>query len=150
MKLATALSQRADLQRKLSELNTRLNNNAKAQEGEAPSEDPKTLLKELDGTLLELEKLIAAINLTNSRTEVDGTTLTELLAKRDILGKRVQIMRGFLDAASSKTDRYSKTEIRVVSTVDVSSMQKKVDAVSKELRELDEKIQELNWTTELI
>ena len=38
MKLATALSQRADLQRKLSELNTRLYNNAKAQEGEAPSE----------------------------------------------------------------------------------------------------------------
>jgi hypothetical protein len=44
MKLATALSERADLQRRLSELHTRLNNNAKVQEGESPAEAPKTLL----------------------------------------------------------------------------------------------------------
>lgn len=29
-------------------------------------------------------------------------------------------------------------------------MQKEVDRMSKELRELDEKIQEANWTTELL
>lgn len=34
MKLATALSERADLQRRISELSVRLNNNAKVQEGE--------------------------------------------------------------------------------------------------------------------
>ena len=33
MKLATALSERADLQRRISELSVRLNNNAKVQEG---------------------------------------------------------------------------------------------------------------------
>ena len=41
-------------------------------------------------------------------------------------------------------------EIRIRSTVDVRSMQKEVDRMSKELRELDEKIQETNWTTELL
>ena len=150
MKLATALSERAELQRKLSELTTRLNNNAKVQDGEQPSEDPKALLQELDGVLTRLEELMARINLTNSRTMTDGVTVTELIAKRDCLKRRLSVMRGFLDNASSRVDRYSKTEIRVVSTVDVAKLQKQVDAVSKALRETDEKLQELNWTTELL
>ncbi len=150
MKLATALSERADLQRRLSQLQSRLSNNAKAQEGEAPSEDPKALLKELDAILERLEKLMAAINLTNSRTVFDGKSVTELLAKRDCLSRRVSVMRTFLDAASEKVDRYSRTEIKIVSTVDVAKLQKQVDADSKALRELDEQIQALNWTTELL
>ena len=150
MKLATALSERAELQRKLSELGTRLNNNAKVQDGEAPSEDPSALLSELDSALVRLEELMARINLTNSRTMLDGVTVTELIAKRDCLRRRLAMMRTFLDNASSRVDRYSKTEIRIVSTVDVAKLQKKADDVSKELRETDEKIQELNWTTELL
>ena len=64
--------------------------------------------------------------------------------------KDVNIMRSFLNNASSKIDRYSKTEILIKSTVDISEYQKKLDVISKELRQIDEKIQELNWTTELI
>lgn len=37
-----------------------------------------------------------------------------------------------------------------MSTVEVADIQKEVDVLSKELRETDERIQELNWTTELI
>ena len=149
MKLATALSQRADLQKRLTELNTRLKNNAKVQEGEAPAEKPAELLKELDGLLSQLEELVAKINLTNSSTLADGKTITELIAHRDMLSKKLSIMRGFLDEASSKVDRYSRTEIKIESSVDVAKLQKQVDALSKELRETDEKLQELNWTTEL-
>ena len=150
MKLATALSQRADLQKRLTELNTRLKNNAKVQEGEAPAEKPAELLKELDGLLSQLEELVAKINLTNSTTLADGKTITELIAHRDMLSKKLSIMRGFLDEASSKVDRYSRTEIKIESSVDVAKLQKQVDALSKELRESDEKLQELNWTTELL
>ena len=149
MKLATALSQRADLQKRLTELNTRLKNNAKVQEGEAPAEKPAELLKELDGLLSQLEELVAKINLTNSTTLAGGKTITELIAHRDMLSKKLSIMRGFLDEASSKVDRYSRTEIKIESSVDVAKLQKQVDALSKELRETDEKLQELNWTTEL-
>ena len=39
--------ERADLQRRIAELSVRLNNNAKVQEGESPSEDPNMLLDEL-------------------------------------------------------------------------------------------------------
>ena len=150
MKLATALSERADLQRRISELAVRLNNNARVQEGEEPSEDPAALLKELDECLARLEELIARINRTNNETKADGVSVTDLIARRDCLKERIRIMRDFLNAASEKISRYSKTEIRIKSTVSVTKLQKEVDACSRELRETDEKIQELNWMTELI
>jgi len=150
MKLATALSERADIQRRLSQLQTRLDNNAKVQEGEEPAEDPKALLKELDALLERLEWLMTRINLTNSRTLSDGVTVTALIARRDCLKKRVNLMRSFLDSASAKVDRYSQKEIKILSAVKVSTLQKQLDDVSKELRETDERIQALNWTTELM
>ena len=150
MKLATALSERADLQRRISELSVRLNNNSKVQEGEQPSEDPKELLQELDQDFQRLEELIAKINHTNNETKQNGVSLTDLLAKRDCLKQRVSIMRSFLDNASEKVNRYSKAEIKILSTVSVSKLQSEVDALSKKLRETDEEIQGLNWTTELI
>ena len=150
MKLATALSERADLQRRISELGGRLNNNAKVQEGEKPAEEPEVLLKELNDCLLRLEELMARINKTNNMTRAGDQTITDLIAKRDCLKTRVKIMRDFLNASSDMVNRYSKTEIKICSTVSVAELQKKVDAWSKQLRETDEKIQELNWLTELI
>lgn len=150
MKLATALSERASLQVRLNELQIRLNANAKVQEGDVPAENPVELIAEKDRILDELENLVTRINLTNSRTECNGVTITELISKRDRMKKDVNIMRSFLNNASSKIDRYSKTEILIKSTVDISEYQKKLDVISKEVRQIDEKIQELNWTTELI
>lgn len=150
MKLATALLNRADLQGRLNELETRLVANAKVQEGEKPDENPMELIAEKDRIIAELENLISKINLTNSRTESDGMTITEMLAKRDCLKTDIKIMRNFLSSSSAKMNRYSRTEIIIRSTVNVAELQKKVDALCKELREIDEKIQELNWTTELI
>ncbi len=150
MKLATALSERADIQRRLSELSVRLNNNAKVQEGEKPSEDPAELLKELDECFARLEELIARINRTNNETRSGDLTISDLIARRDCLKDRIRIMRDFLNASSEKVSRYSKAEIRILSTVSVAKLQKQVDEYSKQLRETDELIQSLNWTTELI
>lgn len=150
MKLATALSERADLQKRISELSVRLNNNAKVQEGEEPAERPETLLGELDECLTRLEELIARINKTNNETTAEGGTLTDLIARRDCLKERLRIMRDFLNAASEKVARYSKSEIKIFSTVSVAELQKRVDAYSKALRETEETIQGLNWTTELL
>lgn len=150
MKLATALSERADLQKRLSEIGVRLNNNSKVQEGEEPSEAPQELIEELDRLIVRLEELISRINLTNSKTVHEGKTITELLAHRDCIENKVQIMRNFRDNSSSKVNRMTHTEIKIMSTVPVAQIQKTVDALSKELRETDEVIQQLNWTTELI
>ena len=150
MKLALALSERADLQRRILELKERLENNAQVQEGEQPSEDPLALIAELNANFVRLEELISRINHTNNETKCQGATLADLIAKRDCLKQKIGIMRSFLNAASDKISRYSQKEIKILSTVSVSEFQKKVDRLSKELRETDEKIQELNWLTELI
>ena len=46
--------------------------------------------------------------------------------------------------------RRTAGEIKVKSSVNVRELQKQVDGLSKELRQLEEIIQEKNWTTELL
>lgn len=149
MKLAEALMQRADMQKRLAQLRSRLVQNAKVQEGEAPAEDPGALLKELDALSDQLEALVARINHTNAVTLAGGASMTALLARRDCLRTKADILRDFLDEASSTVMRGTRSEILIKSTVDVAKLQKQLDALSKELRELDVSIQALNWTTEL-
>ena len=43
MKLAEALNQRADLQKRIAQLRDRLSNNVKVQEGDLPAEKPEDL-----------------------------------------------------------------------------------------------------------
>lgn len=150
MKLATALSERADLQKRIAELGVRLKNNAKVQEGDTPSENPTELLKELDACFTRLEWLIARINITNNETMIGDQRLVDLLAKMDCLKLRISTMRAFLDTSSEKVNRYSKTEIKIMSTVSVAELQKQVDDYAKQLREADEQIQSLNWTVDLL
>lgn len=150
MKLAEALNLRADLQVRINNLRTRLSINARVQEGEKPAEDPAELLAELDGCIRQLEEIIYAINLTNSRTETEKGTLTMLLARRDCLRVKVSVYQDFCREASGTVDRMTRTEIKILSTVPVKEIQKTCDSLSKEYRELDVFIQSVNWTTELI
>lgn len=149
MSLAEALQMRADIKTQIAQLRSRLNDNAKVQEGEAPAEDPLRLIELLSAECEAYETLIRRINLTNAATVWEGKTLTALLARRDTLSLELSIFRDFLQQASQRIDRYSKTEIKIFSTVDVTAMQKTVDAKSKELRQLDAAIQKLNWNTTL-
>ncbi len=54
MKLAEALSVRADLQRRISQLKSRLKDSSKIQEGDTPAEDVNDLYKELDDCLMQI------------------------------------------------------------------------------------------------
>lgn len=150
MKLAQALILRSDTQKRIEQLKIRLLSNAKTQENESPSEDPKLLLKELDKLTSELFRLICSINLTNSNAKFDGISLTEMIAKKDALTLKANVLREFATSASQKVDLYSNSEIKILSTVDVAALQKQVDALSKEIRELEMKLQEANWAIELV
>jgi len=150
MKLAQALILRADTQKRIEQLKVRLLSNAKTQENEKPSEDPKLLLKELDRLTSELFRLICSINLTNSSAKFDGMSLTEMIAKKDALTLKANVLREFATSASQKVDLYSNSEIKILSTVDVAALQKQVDALSKEIRELEMKLQEANWAVDLV
>ena len=150
MKLAEALLERADLQKRIQQMSGRLRANARVQEGEKPSEDPKALLKELNAMTARMEALAADINLTNSAALSEGEPLTLLLSRRDAMRQQIQILREFLDTASSLTDRARQSEIKIISTVNVAALQKELDQKSKALRELDGKIQAANWSVDLI
>ena len=149
MKLAEALNQRADLQKRIAQLRERLANNVKVQEGDEPAENPEDLFRELEGSLKQLKDLIVSINRTNQETLWEGRTLTEMIAEKDVLSMHLSTLRAVIDAANVRSDRYSRNEIKFIRTVDVNDLQKKVDDLSKGLRELDSKLQQANWMTDL-
>ena len=150
MKLAEALSKRSQLMEKVSQLKVRLNDCIKVQEGDVPAESPDSVIKELYRTLEELGSLIYHINLTNTLTEVDGQTITSLLALRDVRSMKVKTLGEALKVLTEREDRYNRNEIRFVRTVDVKDFRHIYDRSAAELRELDLRIQALGWTTELI
>lgn len=150
MKLAEALNLRADLRIRISQLKGRLCDNAKVQEGELPSEEPEELLKELSNLIKEFEEIVKKINKTNCMTQTPDGSLTELIAKRDAMMLENSIRREFLKEASAKIDRYSNTEIKILSTVDVKIKQQENDLAAKKIRDLDTKIQLYNWTVDLL
>lgn len=149
MKLAEALQERADLNRRIEQLKSRLSNNAIVQEGEKPAENPKDLLDEFNSSITKLQDLIVRINLTNCKTTVNGQSLTELIAQKDCLSIKLCTYHELVSQASQLARRATRTEIKIVSTVNVKEIQKSVDELSKELRLLDNKIQETNWNIEL-
>lgn len=149
MKLAEALNLRADLQKRIAQIKERLVNNVKVQEGDEPAESPDTLFAELEDALSQLKGLIIRINQTNQETVLDGRTLTEMIAEKDTLSMHLSVLRTSLDSCIVRNDRYTRNEIRFVRTVNVPQLQKKVDSLSKDVRELDMKLQQANWLTEL-
>ena len=150
MKLGEALARRAELQNRLGQVRDRLRISALVQEGDKPPEDPAPLLAELDEIADELEHLIAGINRTNATTRLPaGSTLTEALARRDVLGLRHSALKAVADATAQQQARYSRSEIRLVRTFDVAEVRKRVDSLAREQRELDAEIQAANWTVEL-
>lgn len=150
MKLAEALQERADLNRRIEQLRYRLNNNVLVQEGEKPAEDPAALLRELEECLSRLEWLIARINLTNCAVKVEGKSLTELIARRDVLSLRADAYRRLVEEASQNTHRATRTEIKILSAVDVPALQRAADEASRALRLLDNTLQATNWTSDLM
>ena len=82
-------------------------------------------------------------------TGIDGRTVTELVAQRDMFTTKINVLRSVFDKATETQDRYSRTEIKLVTNVDVKQLGKQIDKLAKELRELDYKIQSANFTTEL-
>ena len=151
MKLAEALAERSDCQNRIEEIRKRLVRSARVQEGEQPAEDTTQLLTEAERVFARMLELVSGINRTNSRTVFDEKrSISDAIAERDVVGKRRDFLAGIADAASTRQDRYSKTEVRFVATVPVGKLQAEVDRLAKRYRELDTRLQELNWKTELI
>mgnify|MGYP000955679709 CR=1 FL=1 len=152
MKLAEALTARADLQRRIEQLRARITANARFQEGEEPSEDANALLVDAETDLARLRDLIRRINATNARLDLgtDGT-MTDALATRVVLRLRHSLLTDAAASASGNTQfpRQMRSELRQISALPVAELRANADRVAQELRELDNRIQQANWTNDL-
>ena len=155
MKLAEALAARADLQRRIEQLRSRISANARFQEGEEPAEDAAALLAEAHADLDRLGDLISRINATNALLDLGGgRTMTDALAARDVLKLRHALVTDAAAAASGSGGafghlRQMRSELRQFAALPVAELRGQADAIARELRELDGRIQQANWTNDL-
>jgi len=151
MKLGELLMQRADLNKRIGQVEARLKEAVLVQEGDDPDGDPTELLVELNGLYDQMGTIVSAINGVNATaTMQDGTPLGEALLLRNMLGKRIKSYQQVIGAAGSNNmSRYSRNEIKFVKTVDLVALQKHLDSLSRQHRDLDVEIQQRNWELDI-
>ncbi|MBG0560062.1 DIP1984 family protein [Actinoplanes aureus] len=154
MKLAEALALRAEKARRADQLRARITANARYQEGETPAEEAGDLLDEAGDVLGELESLIRRINRTNATVTVDGGgTLTDALARRDVLRLRHGLVTAAASAAAGEGQhgyRQLRSELRMIAALPVAELRAQADELARELREVDTLIQRTNWEADLL
>jgi hypothetical protein len=153
MKLAEALILRADAQQRIQQLRERLARSARVQEGDTAPENPQDLLEETHRVVTEWQTLVKQINRTNAQTPFDETrTLTDALAERDGLATEFNVLAGVLTEATGQHTRqmYNQSNIKYFRAVDVAAVQRQADDLARERRDLDSRIQALNWTVDLV
>ena len=156
MLLAEALVLRSDQQKKLKELGDRIDDNARVPKDAAPDEDPGALLEQAAAVADELTRMVERINRTNAATVADratGRTISDLIAHRDHAQRMTQLYR---DAAKAGTRPAGRRwlacdgDTPTAAVVDVAALQRQADEWAVRYRELDVRLQQINWATELM
>jgi hypothetical protein len=153
VKLAEGLALRADAARRVEQLRARIVASARYQEGEAPAEDAAALVAEAEVVLGDLESLIRRINRTNAVTEVAEGTLTDALARRDVLRLRHGLLTAAANAAAGEGQRgfrQLRSELKMLSALPVAELRGQADDLARQIREVDTLIQQTNWEAELL
>jgi hypothetical protein len=155
VKLAEALAERADATRRVEQLRARVVSSARYQEGEVPAEDAAQLLAEAGEVLETLEALIRRINRTNATADLGAHgTLTDALARRDVLRLRHSVVTAAADAAAGTGERgygrQLRSELAMLSALPVAELRGQADVLAREIREVDVRIQRANWEVDLL
>ncbi|GGL91066.1 DIP1984 family protein [Moraxella sp. 179-F 1C4 NHS] len=151
MKLAEALLRRADMQKKLASLKSRIAENVKVQDGDTPNENPNELLLQANQVMSELYALIDHIHRTNAIAVMpDGSTMLSTLVKRDELAERHRLLQTAIDNAKTEGDRYSYREIKWQKVIEPVRLQKQADDIAVKLRNLNIQLQAANWQIDLV
>jgi hypothetical protein len=153
VKLAEALALRAETARRIEQLRSRIVDNARYQEGEAPAEDAARLLAQTGEACAELESLIRRINRTNASARLGPVTITDAIARRDVLRLRHGVITAAADAAAGRErgwGRQLRTELTFVSALPVADLRAQADELARRIREQDTEIQRTNWEVDLL
>jgi hypothetical protein len=152
MLIGEALNRRADLTKRIGQLRDRVGASVLVQEGDEAPERAEDLLAELGVVCDELESLVARINHTNAGSRLStGETVTEALARRDVLELRRGGLRAAVSVATGRGGQvFSRSDVRMVRQIVVKDLQTQIDGFARERRELDTLLQQHNWTAPLI
>lgn len=153
MKLGEALSVRADIQKRMNRAQALLSDNATVQEGDVPAVRPADLLEEYRGLAAEHEAIVRKINRTNLSARIEfrnqSMSLADAVISRGRLAREAGVLRDMANRAIPKANRFFRTEVKHVPTIDIAGTIAEADRLSKEHRELDARIQQANWEVEL-
>ena len=157
MLLGEALADRASKKKQLEQVAARAAAVARYQEGEEPAENADELLVKGRTLIGELRALARRINRTNSATELEpGFTLTDALALRDGYAAQYKLVTAVADAGSGGGGhgiawaRQLRSELQQVSAVQVADLRAEADQIAEARRNLDVRIQQAGWATELL
>lgn len=164
MKLAEALSLRKSLDSKVGQLAEMLNKSSWGYQGVEPKGAPsfQETDRAITDTLHRLQDLIERINLTNIQTtltiEGESMTIMQAIARRDILGRKIgmlrQAMQSMLNALQPSSrgwfERGEETPKIVVTAVPVKDLEERIDKLVAMHRALDAAIQAKGWETEIL
>ena len=155
MMLGEALAERASKKKQLEQTAARAAAVARYQEGEQPAESADELLARGRALIGELRELARSINRTNSATELDPAfTLTDALALRDAYAAQYKLVTAIADAGAGATGmtwaRQLRSELQQVSAVRVADLRDEADQIAEARRNLDVRIQQAGWATELL
>jgi hypothetical protein len=156
--LGEALPDRASKKKQLEQVAVRAAAVARYQEGEEPAENANELLAKGRTLIGELRELIRRINRTNSATELEpGFTLTDALALRDGYATQYKLLTAVADAGAGGGRgrgvvwaRQLRSELQQVSAVEVADLRAEADQIAEARRNLDVRIQQTGWVTELL
>ncbi|MDR1539697.1 MAG: DIP1984 family protein [Clostridiales bacterium] len=150
MKLAEALMQRSEYQKKIENMQSRILANIKVQDDDKPLEDPGALTKEALDLIAHLGELINKINKKNNIALLpSGKTISEAIVERDMLMRQRNLLAAITGKAQEKDYRLTHSEVKMNVVVSLSETQRQIDELSRKFRELDAQIQGVNWTTDL-
>ena len=139
MKLAEAIKEKGRLKKTVAELREKLEKSAEGK-GE---EKPAKILEKLEDALRRMEYLTAAICRTNERIQMDGKTMTQLISARDTLFFQIELYRDLIRRLDNADDPSS-------SGLSAFGLQSRADRMRGEMRSLNDLIQEVNWTRDLM
>lgn len=153
MKIAEALTRRGALDNDIKALRARIQMAARYVEGEEPAEDAADLLARARELLEEHGNLVAAINKSNTLIRLDdGMSLTDALALRSRLLKEIGLLNWVADEASPAKGMYQarrRTELAEKTDLPVAALRGEADRLASQVRDLDGRIQRVNWAEDL-
>lgn len=153
IRLAQALNSRARLRENMVDLKNRITNNLLVQEGDTPAEQPRDLLELYERCAYEYYRLAADINNANIniRTEYDGVemSLMEMITLRDRYQTIHKMYKAAADGLVPSIPRFGRNEIKFVQSMNPDSCRALANRYAKCVREIDDKIQMMNWVTDI-